>query len=201
MGKLVRLLSAVAALLVGLGVSAGAQAASAPAFVLTVNADAVYSGQQLLVTARSRAACSWVIEWHGERRVARGQVIRATFTAPVVTAVTRIPLRARCFYDTAPSARHRVASPPGGDGTAAQRLSVTVPPSHLRTLTVTVTPSGSTVSPPESGTGSPGPGDLPGTGGPAVGYLGAGLGAVLLGFAAVRASRRAPSRFGGRQVA
>jgi hypothetical protein len=170
---------------VGLGPSA--QADSLPAFRLTVDRHVLHSGQSVTATATTTTRCDWLLEWNGDRHVEHARTSTATWTAPQVSRPTMIPVHATCFYASG-AARPDAAPRATGPG---QRVAVTVPPSWRRTLVVTVLPRGSEVSAPGTvgGAGHPG-GGLPGTGGPALWILFAGLGAVFVGSATVRSSPR-----------
>jgi hypothetical protein len=166
---------------VGLGPTA--QAGSGPAFRVTVDHPSVRSGQRLTATATATTSCDWVLEWNGDRRVDHARASAATWSAPQVSRPTRIPLHATCFYTSSAPSRHRGVAAGGGAG---QRVTVRVPPSWRHTLVVTVLPASSVVSPPTAAGGPHPGGTLPGTGGPALWLLLTGLGAVLVGGAAVR---------------
>jgi len=177
----------VAALVLCLGSTVVADASTVPTVRLTVDRKAVFGGEVVVASARASAHCSWLITWGTEREVRSGRSASASFTAPLVTRPTRIPLRARCFVFPAAPAQPAPDQPGRGGGT--QRLNVTVPPSGEDTVTITVLPPGNGVSPPGDGGVEPG-GDLPGTGGPARALLVAGLASLLAGVLAVRFARR-----------
>lgn len=184
--------SALVALLACAGLASPAQADRGPAFALTVDRHPIHSGEPFTATATATTRCAWILEFDGDRRTADARTLVTTYTAPPVSRPTKVPLHGTCFHD--PS-RGRSSSDRGGtvplsDG-SGQRIAVTVPPSWRQTLVITVLPPSSAVSPPGSG-GGPGHagGGLPHTGGPALWILLTGLGAVLVGGAAVRNSPR-----------
>lgn len=157
------------------------RADSAARFAVNVDRKVLFSGEQLTATATSRVDCDWILEWNGERRYEATRRLRATFTAPVVTKLTKIPLKGRCFYAATGSADKA----PAARGGSSQRVLVRVPPSWTTTVIVTVLPAGGAVNPPETGGG-----ELPDTGGPDRWLLLLGLGAVLAGSVVVRSSAR-----------
>jgi hypothetical protein len=177
----------VAAAGVGL---APAQADADPRFSLSVDSRAVRGGQPLTVTGASTTRCAWLLEWNGERRIARDRAaFTASFTAPRVTRPTRLPVQGTCFYDVpATRGQHGPRGNPRAPGsTSRSTLVVRVPPSWRHTVVVTVLPAGVAVSAPGTAGGPGHPsGGLPGTGGPALWLLLAGIGAVLAGGAVVR---------------
>ncbi len=186
-----KLASCFLIVLVGvLALSFPAQADSASRFALKVDRKVLFSGERFTATGTSRTDCDWVLEWNGERRTGDPRRVTATFTAPSVTRLTKIPLKARCFY--AAPAPPRSTGPTGVRGGVSQRLTVTVPPSWTKTITITVLPTGSAVSPP-GGNGNGTGGVLPNTGGPQHWPLALGLGAVLLGSLVVRRAARQQS--------
>lgn len=167
-------------------------------FTLTVDRPVVIGGEQIVVTARSRYTCQWLIEWNGERRIHAGKTFSTTFTAPTVAKSTRIALNGTCFY-TAPKPRRTVARSraprPAAADTDAQTIIVRVPPSWRHVIVITVLPPGSIVSPPGSGSHHHGGGGvggvgLPNTGGPAFWLLLVGLASMVVGATAVRSASR-----------
>jgi len=160
-----------------------ARADSAAQFALKVDRKVLFSDEQFTATATSKIDCDWILEWNGERKHADTRRLSATFTAPTVTRVTKIPLKGRCFY--APPAQPKPGRAAAVRGGASQRIQVTVPPSWTRTIVITVLPAGSAVNPPDDG-GS----ELPDTGGPDRWLLIVGLGAVLAGAVTVREAAR-----------
>lgn len=188
----------VLAVLGSLGFAPTAQADPPPKAKLSVSRHVLYSDQKFTATATANTTCDWVLEWNGDRRHQVATTLTATYTAPRVTRVTKIPLRGTCF-PRQPSAPPREARAPkaaaAGSG-ASQRLTVIVPNSWKHTITITVLPPGSAVSPPDDGNGTPpnNGGELPDTGGPALWLLVAGLWAVLAGAVAVRSSPRRATR-------
>lgn len=162
---------AFAALVVGLavlGFSTPAQAYPDVRVDLKVNRSTLYAGQQLTAAgASSGTTCSWTIDWHDQVR--RGTSsgsdrFRTTFTAPQVSAVTKIPLRGTCGSSAGATAR----------GAAV----------WSRTITITVLPPSVAVSPPIAGA------DLPGSGGPNMLFLVGGLVLLASGATAVTVARR-----------
>jgi hypothetical protein len=186
-------LGVLVAVCVCVGLAPAAQADPGPAFTLTVDRHVIHSGERFTATATATTGCDWVLEWNGDRRVEDARTSVATYLAPQVSRPTRIALHVTCFY--VPSRGQR--SEGRGRSTAftaegpSQLVTVTVPPSWRRSLVITVLPPGSAVSPPGAGGGFGHPGgSLANTGGPALWALIAGLGAVLVGSAAVRTSPR-----------
>jgi LPXTG-motif cell wall-anchored protein len=160
--------AALLTVLAVLGSSSPAQAYPEIQINLVVNRSVLYGGETFTATASSNGTtCSWALEWNGDTRhgtSSGGDVspFKATYTAPQVTKVTKIPLHGTCEY-AAPSAR----------GSAIWQ----------RTIMITVLPPSSAVSP-------PGGSDLPSTGGPNLLFLGGGLLLLLSGAAAVTVARR-----------
>lgn len=152
-------------------------------FSVTVDPSTLHSGQVLTATGRYSASCVWIITWNNERRTTTAKRIVATFVAPKVTKATRIPLQATCFYVSKVSARPTPPKPSARPNSTSQRITVMVPPSLRQTITVTVLPSGTIVSPPTPGGGG---GGLPNTGGPDLWILLAGIATLLVGASMVR---------------
>jgi LPXTG-motif cell wall-anchored protein len=177
-----KLLSLSATVLIGLVVVLGsAPAAQAyPEVVIDLSAKptTLYGGETFTATATANVTCDWTLEWNGDSRdKAQSDKFVTTYTAPVVTKVTEIPLHGTCDYllpdgATPVTSRHAAR-------TAAGPLTT-----WKRTIMITVLPQGSAVSPPG--------GDLPNTGGPNLWFLVAGLGLVAVGGVAVARSRKAP---------
>lgn len=147
-----------------------------PRFRLTVDRHAVHSGEQLMVAATATTTCTWLLEWSGERRAQEGRAFATSFVAPPVSRPTRVSLRGTCFY--------RGARPQQSAGRGT--LAAFVPPSWTHTTVVTVLPPGAVVSPPHTSGGHGHPAVLPGTGGPALPALLAGLALVVAGATLVR---------------
>lgn len=187
-----RWLLLLAALVLCLGSTVVADASPVPTVKLAVDRKLLVSGETVVASARASANCSWLITWGAAKQVRTGRVASATFTAPVVTRPTRLPLRARCFVLPAAPAASVPAAPERAVRTGGtQRLVVTVPASGEDTVTVTVLPPGNgVVSPPSDGGVSPGGDGLPDAGGPGRALLVAGLASLLGGVLAVRYARR-----------
>ncbi len=162
-------LAAIAALVVSLGgLTSSAQAYPDVRIDLGVNHPVVYGGEAFKATGTSNVGCSWKLDWNDVVRQGSGAKYVASYTAPTVNRITKIPLSGVCTYaDPAASAR-TVATADTWD----------------RTITVTVLPRASAASPASAGA------DLPGTGGPNLVVLLSGLGLLLAGATAVRVARR-----------
>lgn len=157
------------ALFSALGLAPSAQAYPEPQFNLTVNHQVIYGGQQFTATATSEVTCDWTLEWNGDSRFKTASTFVTTYTAPVVTTITKIPLNATCVYAAASARKSARAA---ADAT------------WTRSVTITVLPNGSAVSPPSSG------GNLPNAGGPRLWIMLAGFGSLLAGAAVVVTARR-----------
>lgn len=151
-------------------------------FSVTVDRSTLRSGEVLTATGRYSASCAWIIDWNNEHRSTTAKRIVATFVAPTVTKLTRIPLRATCFYTPKVPARPIPPKPSIRPNSTSQRITVMVPPSLRQTITITVLPSGAIVSPPTPGGG----GGLPNTGGPDLWILLAAIATLLVGASMVR---------------
>lgn len=165
----------------GLAGAAARTGDDSAAIRLRVDKHRLHGGQSFTATATATVSCDWTLAWNGRSHRLAGRSISATFTAPRVTEVTRIPVHAFCRY----APRSAPSTPPAPTSTGGQRITVTVPAHRSRTLPITVLPPGSAVSPPQT-SGGGGPGTLPNTGGPGWWLLAAGLGAVLAGGYIVR---------------
>lgn len=184
-------LVALVTTLAGVAIAPAARAVRGPTFALTVDRHVVHGGESFTATAVGRAECAWILQWDGDRRASKAARMVATFTAPQVTRPTKVPLDGTCFHD---AARNRAGEDRGATTSrrsgSAQRLLVTVPTKWTHTVVITVLPAGTTVSPPASaGSGAGDAGGLPGTGGPALEPLVAGIIAVLAGAATALTSR------------
>lgn len=154
-------------------------------FRLSVDRKVLRSGEQLTVRASATVACDWIVEWDGEIRRDRAHVLTTTYLAPIVTRVTKVPVGGRCFPVGAIT---RSKAPPELSG-PSQQLRVQVPESWARSITVTVLPAGSAVSPPPA----PDPGGgLPNTGGPSWWLVLTALGMIVAGTATIRSAQRRP---------
>jgi LPXTG-motif cell wall-anchored protein len=151
-----------------LGFSTPAQAYPEAQVGISVDRSQLYVGESFSATGTSQSAsCSWTMTWNGEERrgsSSAGHDFVTSFRAPNVKHVTQIPLRGTCAFDAQ-----------SGRGTAAAE----------RTVTVTVLPRSTEVSPPV-GAGS----DLPNTGGPNALFLLGGVALLLVGATAVTVARR-----------
>lgn len=166
--------------LVGPNAPASGAPEAGTGFTVSVDRTTLRSGQTLTATGRADRLCAWIVDWNNERRSASGRRIVVTFVAPEVQRRTRIPLRGTCFYATPQPPR--AAAPGGRPASPSQRVTVTVPTSLNSVVMITVLPSGAVVSPPEPGGG----GELPGTGGPDLWILLAGLATLLVGASLIR---------------
>ena len=165
-------LAALIAVLAMLGLSAPAQAYPELKIDLDANPRVLYGGQHFTATASSDVTCRWTLEWNGvvrHGRSASGSNFDTIYTAPQVTRITKIPLHGTCVYDA--------AEQPSGARAAAAPATVT------RTITITVLPRSTAVSP-------PGGSDLPNTGGPNLLFLLGGLALLVSGATAVSVARR-----------
>lgn len=174
----------VVVMAVSVAPASGVAQASAP-FKVSVDRTTLRSGQTLTATGRADRLCAWIIDWNNERRSASARRIVATFVAPQVETRTRIPLRGTCFYASTPPRPVPAPTPtPSRSGSTAQRVTVVVPKSFNEVLTITVLPAHS-VSPPGPDDDG-GSGGLPGTGGPDLWILLAGLATLLVGASLIK---------------
>jgi len=155
-------IAAVAALLAILGAQSPAQAYPDVRIDLSVDRMVLYSGQDFTATGSSNVDCDWNLEWAGQVRQGGGTEYKTTYVADKVRKTTKIPLQGTCVY----------TSPSTGQTATWER-----------TITITVLPASSAVSPP---VGS----DLPNTGGPNPLFLCGGLALLLAGATAVTVARR-----------
>lgn len=184
-------------LLVGVAAPTQAAPSAKGGFSVKVDHTTLHGGQTLTATGRSATSCAWVVDWNDEHRSTTGKRIVATFVAPEVTTVTRIPLRATCFSASSALPRPTPPPPPVLPNSVTQRITVTVPGNVHQTIIVTVLPSGAIVSPPSPGNGGDpgGDGDLPNTGGPDLWTLLAGIATLLAGISMIRLATSAEPSF------
>ena len=164
-------IAAVMTLLAMLGLSTPAQAYPELKIDLTASPTVVYGGQRFTAHASSDVACSWSVEWNGVARHGQsntGSPFATTFTAPRVSRITKIPLHGTCVYDSSSASTARATAPSA---------------TWTRTVTITVLPGSTAVSP-------PGGSDLPNTGGPNLLFLLGGLALLASGATAVSVARR-----------
>jgi LPXTG-motif cell wall-anchored protein len=163
----------MAALVATAGFASSAQAYPELTFNLTAHPTVLYGGQTVTGVASANTNCTWSITWnnqvhHGSSTASSS--FSTTWTAPVVTSITKIPMDGVCTYASSSIRLH-----------AAGRVSVATA-TWTRTIVITVLPRG-TVSPPV------GP-HLPNTGGPNLLFLLGGLALLLSGTTAVVVARR-----------
>jgi LPXTG-motif cell wall-anchored protein len=162
--------AAFAALLVTLGFSSAAQAYPEVQTSLTASKLTVNGGDAFSATASANVDCAWTVSWNGEERTSGGTKFVASYTAPTVTKITKVPVTATCAY---------VATDSSGRASA-------VPTVRERELTITVLPTASAAAAAPSQNSA----DLPNTGGPNRVFLLSGLVLLLAGATAVTVARR-----------
>ena len=158
-----------AALMVLLGLTAlapSAQAYPTPILTLKLSLHSVVSGHTFNAVAKASVTCDTLtVTWAGQSATTPGSTLSHTFLAPTVSKPTVITAVAVCRY----------SSTAGASGAA------------IRATEQTLTAKANvTVLPVSSGAG----GHLPNTGGPSVGWLIAGIAALLAGAGAMFAGRR-----------
>ncbi len=163
------LLATLIGVLASVGLAPSAQAYPDAQQNLTVDRQVLYGGEAFTAFATSNVSCEWTLEWNGDTRVQTSEDFTTTYTAPVVTEITKIPLKGTCRYDTLEEPR--LSAKDAGLGT------------FEKSITITVLPRGSAVSPPADG-------DLPNTGGPDLWILIAGLASLAAGVAVIRTAKR-----------
>lgn len=161
-----------AALMALLGLTAlapSAQAYPTPVLTLKLSLHTVISGHTFNAVAKASVTCDTLtVSWSGQSATVPGSTLSHTFTAPVVTVPTVITAVAVCRYtSTTGTAGAAIAASPQ---TLTAKANVTVLPVN-----------------------SAGNGHLPNTGGPSVGWLIAGIAALLAGAGAMFAGRRRSS--------
>lgn len=158
-----------AALMVLLGLTAlapSAQAYPTPVLTLKLSLHDVVSGKTFTAVAKATVTCDTLtLNWAGQSATSPGSTLSHAFKAPVVTVPTVVTAVAVCHY----------TSTTGASGTAI----AAAPQTLTAKANVTVLPLSSA-----------GNGRLPNTGGPSVGWLIAGIAALLAGAAAMFAGRR-----------
>lgn len=159
-------IAAFAALLVTLGFTSSAQAYPDVQITLTTNKAVVSSGDAFTATASANVDCAWNLDWNGEVRPGTGQLV-TTYTAPVVTKITKIALTGVCSY-----------------GASAERAEAST---WKRQVTITVLPSASAAGAADNTKNSA---NLPNSGGPNRVFLLTGLVLLLAGASAVTLARR-----------
>lgn len=166
MKKYAATLAAALIALLGLTVLApSAQAYPTPVLTLHLSLNRVLGGHTFVADAKASITCDTLsISWAGQNAVAPGSEVKHTFVAPKVKKATVITAVAVCNYTST-------------TGTAGNAIS---PSSQTLTAKANVT-----VLPANGGSGV-----LPNTGGPSVGWLIAGIAALLAGALAMIAGRR-----------
>ncbi|HET6154470.1 MAG TPA: hypothetical protein VFE15_16115 [Marmoricola sp.] len=157
-----------AALLTVLGVSSSAQAYPDVQINLTVNKPVVYSGDTFTATAASNVACAWSVSESDSVKPGNGTTMVATYVAPKVSKVTKIPLTGVCSY----------VDPSGAARSTAEATA-------QRTTTVTVLPRATATTTPTNNDAN-----LSKTGGPSRLILAGGLVLLVIGGLAVFFARR-----------
>jgi hypothetical protein len=161
---------ALVAVFVALGTASSASAYPETTCNVTVNAQKVFAGTKLKVTAESDAVTTnsprasvagtkWRAEFDGTVHSGTADTFHTTFNVPQVDSKTTILLTVNAVRP---------------DATTCDE-----------SLNITVLPNGTQVSPPEGGGGG-----LPNTGGPRMIFLIAGIVLVIAGSLAVAESRR-----------
>lgn len=158
--------AALVALLGVVALAPSAQAYPTPILTLKLSVQTVVSGGTFNAVATADVQCdTMTVTWNGQTATAPGSTVSHVFTAPVVQVATVITAHATCTYTDQ-------------TGTAGHALAVT-----QKTLTadanVTVLPQAAAAT-----------GKLPNTGGPSIGWLLAGIAALLAGAGAMYAGRR-----------
>lgn len=156
-----------AGLLAMLGLTAlapSAQAYPTPVLTLKLNVNKVVSGHQFTAVAKADIKCSKLkVNFQGQNAAQPGDTVSHTFTAPTVTNAITLPVHAACTYTST-------------TGAAGHALRVKANTIHA-TAYITIEPVG-------GGSG------LPNTGGPSVGWLIAGIAALVAGAGAMIYGRR-----------
>ncbi|GAC1382979.1 MAG: hypothetical protein NVSMB48_15020 [Marmoricola sp.] len=158
-----------AALMVLLGLTALAPSAEAyptPVLTLKLSVQSVISGHTFNAVAKASVNCDTLtVSWSGQSATAPGSTLTHTFRAPIVTVPTVITAVAVCRYSSTTGT--------AGAAIAATEQSLTAK-ANITVLPLT----------------SAGSGHLPNTGGPSIGWLIAGIAALLAGAVAMFAGRR-----------
>ena len=177
MKKFAATLAAALVALVSLaGLAPSAQAYPQPFLTLDASQTTVVSGHSFQLIAHATVKCDVLtINWNGQTFHRSGSSFSQKFTAPFVTTTTIIQATATCSFSSAA-------------GTAGNSIVATQLMTNTAHKDVTVVP----VKSKGSGHGSGG-GNLPNTGGPSIGWLIAGILALLAGAAAMFAGRRRDS--------
>lgn len=175
----------------GIPATAVAAPSTDPDVRVSVSTSILRSGETLTARGRSSADCAWLVDWNNERRTATGRAVLATFVAPEVQRRTTIPLRVTCFFATPAPPAGKPPKPSTRPNATSQRIYASVPRSVTRTIRITVRPAGAVVNPPNppQPPNPPGPGgELPGTGGPDLWILLAGLATLVVGASLIKTS-------------
>lgn len=158
-----------AALVALLGVTALAPSAQAyPGISLTLhlNLNTVVSGKSFVAVAQADTTCTKLtVVFNGQTASQPGSKVTHTFNAPTVKKATKMPVNAACTYTS--------VSGSSGHAVAVQSQVARA------TAYITILPTGGNNN-----------GGLPNTGGPSVGWLIAGIAALLAGAGAMFFGRR-----------
>ena len=165
MKKLAAMLAAALVALLGVtALAPSAQAYPGISLTLKLNLNTVVSGHQFVAVAQADTKCSTLsVTFNGQKATQAGSKVTHTFNAPTVKTATKMPVNAACTY----------TSVTGVSGHAI----VAKPQVARATAYITILPVG-------------GNGGLPNTGGPSVGWLVAGIAALLAGAGAMFFGRR-----------
>jgi hypothetical protein len=162
-----------AGLIAVLGLTALAPSAEAYPTVdmtLSLNLNRVVSGHTFVATTSTDTACTTLaLTFNGQTVTEPGSKFVHTFTAPIVTVVTPKIVTAVCTYTAV-------------TGTSGTAISVTSQ-QMSRSATITIVPV-------STGAGNSSGSGLPNTGGPSIGWLIAGIAALLAGAVAMVEGRR-----------
>ncbi|HWU32980.1 MAG TPA: LPXTG cell wall anchor domain-containing protein, partial [Marmoricola sp.] len=144
-----------------------AQAYPTPVLTLNLNLQTVVSNHQFKAVASADIKCDTLtVTFLNQTATSPGSTVTKVFTAPTVTKTTTLPVHGTCTF----------TSTTGTSGHALAVKSQTL----RATAYITITPVG-------GGTG------LPNTGGPSVGWLVAGVAALIAGAGAMFFGRRRSS--------
>lgn len=186
--KLKLLIAGVAASAFGVMSADVAQAASYddPAFKLTIDNPVVVGGNDIHGNVDSdELQCEFTVTFRGQSQTQSGTDFNFTFPTPVVNSKKKVKVTATCDYDDGNVSFGR-ADQSGGVRPAIYFASTS---STLQAATQTLTRQATVTLLPEGGGGTTG-GALPDTGGPDLGLIAAGGAFLVLGVAAVAATRR-----------
>lgn len=170
---------------------------------LRVNHRVVHSGERIVVRARSRLTCGWIVTGKPQRReMVRkqklGRILVLRFKTPIVTEPTKLRVRATCLgmkggYGDPNRGRAPMSGVPTSSGTPSavdpQTISAVVPGRWKKRITLRLLPrravgdntAGAGDGPHHGGLGPGVLGSLPDTGGPALWLLLLGLIGTVVG--------------------